>query len=136
MRRAEDGNLLVRAEGRGTDEIAQLGAAFNQMLARLTSMKVEEIDTHRDLALVKEKLALKEELEEHLGELQLLFEVAHSLNSTLELPELLSRISRLVVERLHIPEFSIMLLNAEGLLEVKTAWPAQRGAGGPHLRHW
>ena len=27
----------------------RLGAAFNQMLARITSMKAEEIDTHRDL---------------------------------------------------------------------------------------
>jgi diguanylate cyclase (GGDEF)-like protein len=130
MHRAEAGDFLVRAESRGTDEIAQLGAAFNQMLARLTSMKVEEIDTHRDLALVKEKLALKDELEEHLSELHLLFEVAHSLNSTLELSELLPRITRLVVERLHIPDFSIMLVNADGLLEVKTAWPTHLGMEG------
>ena len=61
MRRAEEGDLLVRAETRGTDEISRLGAAFNQMLARLTSMKAEEIDTHRDLALAKEKLALEGE---------------------------------------------------------------------------
>ncbi|XXF75558.1 diguanylate cyclase [Myxococcaceae bacterium GXIMD 01537] len=130
MRRAEAGDFLVRAEARGTDEIAQLGAAFNQMLARLTSMKVEEIDTHRDLALVKEKLALREQVEAHIGELQLLFEVAHSLNSTLELSELLERITRLVVERLQIPDFSIMLVNADGLLEVRTAWPADRGLEG------
>lgn len=130
MRRAEEGNMLVRADARGSDEIARLGAAFNQMLARLTSMKVEEIDTHRDLALVKEKLALKEELEAHITELQLLFEVAHSLNSTLEQSELLARITRLVVERLKIPDFSIMLVNPEGLLEVKTAWPASQGWEG------
>jgi diguanylate cyclase (GGDEF)-like protein len=130
MRRAEEGDLLVRAETRGTDEIARLGAAFNQMLARLTSMKAEEIDTHRDLALTKEKLALKEKLEERITELSLLFDIAHSLNSTLELPELLERITRLVVERLKIPNFSIMLLNAEGLLEVKSAWPQHRGSEG------
>lgn len=130
MRRAEAGDLLVRADARGTDELARLGAAFNQMLARLTSMKAEEIDTHRDLALVKEKLALKDELEERLRELSLLFDVARSLNSTLELDELLSRITGLVVERLHIPDFSIMLVNDEGLLEVNHAWPEGRGAEG------
>ncbi|MBU8900468.1 diguanylate cyclase [Corallococcus sp. H22C18031201] len=130
MRRAEAGDLLVRAEARGTDEISRLGAAFNQMLARLTSMKVEEIDTHRDLALVKEKLALKDELEERLRELSLLFDVARSLNSTLELDELLGRITQLVVERLHIPDFSIMLVNAEGMLEVRRAWPDGSGAEG------
>jgi diguanylate cyclase (GGDEF)-like protein len=130
MRRAEEGDLLVRAETRGTDEISRLGSAFNQMLARLTSMKAEEIDTHRDLALANEKLALKEKLEERLTELGLLFDVAHSLNSTLELSELLERITRLVVERLKIPNFSIMLRTAEGLLEIRSAWPQHRGSEG------
>ncbi|WP_164017003.1 sensor domain-containing diguanylate cyclase [Pyxidicoccus trucidator] len=130
MGRAEAGDLLVRADARGTDELARLGAAFNQMLARLTAMKAEEIDTHRDLAVVKEKLALKDELEERLRELSLLFDVARSLNATLELDELLEAVTRLVVERLQIPDFSTMLLNTEGLLEVKHAWPEGRGAEG------
>ena len=130
MKRAEAGDLLVRADTRGTDELARLGAAFNQMLARLTSMKVEEIDTHRDLAVVKEKLALKEELEERLRELSLLFDMARSFNATLELDELLEAVTRLVVERLQIPDFSTMILNAEGLLEVKHAWPEGCGAEG------
>jgi diguanylate cyclase (GGDEF)-like protein len=130
MHRAEEGDLLVRAEARGTDEISRLGSAFNEMLARLTSMKADEIDTHRDLALTKEKLALKEKLEERITELSLLFDVAHSLNSTLELPELLERVTRLVVERLRIPNFSIMLLNADGLLEIRSAWPMHRGSEG------
>ncbi|MFY2561628.1 diguanylate cyclase [Corallococcus terminator] len=130
MRRAEAGDLLVRADVRGTDEIARLSAAFNQMLARLTAMKAEEIDTHRDLELVKEKLALKDELEDRLRELSLLFDVTRSLNSTLELDELLEAVTRLVVERLQIPEFSIMLVSAEGSLEVRQAWPEGRGAEG------
>jgi len=130
MGRAEAGDLLVRAETRGTDEIARLGAAFNQMLARLTTMKVEEIDTHRDLELVKDKLALKDELEERLRELSLLFDVARSLNATLELDELLETVTRLVVERLQIPEFSIMLVNAEGALEIRHAWPEERATEG------
>lgn len=124
MRSAEEGDFLVRAEVRGRDEISQLTAAFNAMLARITSMKAEEIDTHRDLQVTKWKLSLKEELEERITELALLFDVARSLNSTIELPELLSRITRLVPERLHIPDFSIMLVNTDGLLEVKSTFPA------------
>ncbi|HZI15710.1 MAG TPA: diguanylate cyclase [Myxococcus sp.] len=130
MGRAAAGDVVVRADARGSDEIARLGAAFNQMLARLTSMKVEEIDTHRDLTVTKEKLALKEELEERHRELSLLFDVARSLNATLELDELLDAITHLVVEQLRIPDFSIMLLNEQGLLEVKHAWPEGRGAEG------
>ncbi|WPB81095.1 diguanylate cyclase [Archangium violaceum] len=123
MLRAEEGDFLVRAEVRGTDEISRLGSAFNAMLARITSMKAEEIDTHRDLQVTKWKLSLKEELEERIAELALLFDVARSVNSTIELSELLSRVTRLVPERLHIPDFSIMLVNAEGLLEIKSIFP-------------
>jgi diguanylate cyclase (GGDEF)-like protein len=123
MRRAEEGDFLVRADVRGTDEISRLGAAFNAMLARLTSMKAEEIDTHRDLQVTKWKLSLKEELEERIAELALLFDVARSVNSSIELSELLSRITQLVPERLHIPDFSIMLVNADRVLEVKSTFP-------------
>jgi diguanylate cyclase (GGDEF)-like protein len=130
MRRAEEGDMLVRAEVQGTGELAQLASAFNAMLARLTAMKVEEIDTHRDLQVTKWKLSLKEELEERIAELALLFDVARSVNSTIELPELLSRIVELVPERLHIPDFSIMLVNADGLLEVKSAWPPEQKLEG------
>lgn len=130
MRRAEEGDLLVRAEVKGADEIARLSAAFNAMLAHLTAMKAEEIDTHRDLAETKHKLSLKEELEVRVSELNLLFEVARSLNSTIELHELLSRLTRVVPERLRIPDFSIMLLTPEGQLEIKSAWPVSQGTEG------
>ena len=123
MHSAEEGDFLVRAEVRGRDELSQLGEAFNGMLARITSMKAEEIDTHRDLQVTKWKLSLKEELEERIAELALLFDVARSVNSTIEMDELLTRITRLVPERLHIPDFSIMLVNAEGQLEIKSTFP-------------
>ncbi|WP_257456450.1 GGDEF domain-containing protein [Archangium lipolyticum] len=130
MRRAEEGDFLVRAEVRGTDEISRLGSAFNAMLARITSMKAEEIDTHRDLQVTKWKLSLKEELEERIAELALLFDVARSVNSTIELSELLSRITQMVPERLHIPHFSTMLVNPDGVLEIKSTFPADPALDG------
>ncbi len=70
------------------------------------------------------------QLENRLNELSLLYDVARSLTSTLELPELLSRISILVAQRLKIPQFSIMLINADGKLEVKCAYPSGQGTEG------
>lgn len=135
--RAEAGDFLARAEEPGIPDIDNLSASFNRLLARMIEMKAVEIDTHRDLAAANEQLKLKQafestnaQLENRLNELSLLYEVARSFTSTLELPELLGRISALVAERLEIPQFSIMLVNPDRKLEVKIAYPSGRGSEG------
>jgi diguanylate cyclase (GGDEF)-like protein len=74
------------------------------------------------------------QLRSRLNELSLLYEVARSFTSTLELPEVLARISSLIAEKLQIPQFSIMLLDGEGELVVKSAYPAGRGTEGRRFR--
>jgi diguanylate cyclase (GGDEF)-like protein len=130
MKRAEEGDFLVRAELRGPAEVSELARAFNRMLARLTEMKVEEIDTQRDLVRAQAEISLKTTLENRIRELTLLYEMAGQLTSTLELPELLTRITRLVAERLHIPQFSVMLAGPDLSLEVKSAYPPGLGTEG------
>ncbi|HME91238.1 MAG TPA: GAF domain-containing protein, partial [Myxococcaceae bacterium] len=139
--RAEAGDFLVRADQSSEGEIGKLSQSFNRLLKRITAMQAEEIDTHRDLAAANEQLKLKQafeaanaQLENRLNELSLLYEVARSFTSTLELPELLGRISALVAERLEIPQFSIMLVNPEGKLEVKIAYPPAQGTEGVTFR--
>ncbi len=141
MESAEKGDFLVRAAVRTDDEIGALGSGFNRMLARITSLQAEEIDTHRDLAEAQEQLTLKKALEEsnakletRITELSLLYDVTRSINSTLSLPEVLNAIAELVTERLHMPQFSIMLLNGAGELEVKIAQPAGQGSEGVTFR--
>ena len=55
--------ILVRAPDASADEIGQLGSAFNSMLARLTDLKVAEIETARELEAMQRELKLKAELE-------------------------------------------------------------------------
>lgn len=137
MGRAGEGDHLVRADERGDDEIAQLGAAFNRMLATLTSLKAEEIEANRGLEEAREQLSLQAKLAatnaqlgSRLEELETLYEVARNFTSTLDLQEILARISTLVAERLHVPQFSIMLTTADGRLEVKAAYPSGQGTEG------
>jgi diguanylate cyclase (GGDEF)-like protein len=138
MRRAADGDFLVRVRADGRkDEIGNLADSFNRLLAKITALKADEVDVQRDLAEAHQQLKLQEAFEEanallerRLNALSLLYEVARSFTSTLELPELLARISAQVAERLEIPQFSIMLLNSDGQLEVKTAYPPGRGTEG------
>jgi diguanylate cyclase (GGDEF)-like protein len=130
MKRAEDGDLVVRAPELGEDELGQLARAYNKMLARLTDLKAVEIDNQRDLDHARTELSLKAELEHRVGELQILYDLARTIASTLDLNEVLERITRVVPPKLQVPKFSIMLLNAEGLLEVLKAWPANVGSEG------
>ncbi|HXN42212.1 MAG TPA: HAMP domain-containing protein, partial [Myxococcaceae bacterium] len=119
VHRAAEGDFVVRAATpAGNGEVARLAASFNRLLARITALQADEVDVQRDLADAHEQLKLQQAfeaanalLERRLNELSLLYEVARSFTSTLELPELLARISTHVAERLSIPQFSIMLLN-------------------------
>ncbi|HEY8206074.1 MAG TPA: diguanylate cyclase, partial [Myxococcaceae bacterium] len=141
MARAGGGDYLVRADERGDDEIAQLSAAFNRMLATLTSLKAEELEANRGLLEAREQLSLKAkleatnaQLESRLQELSTLYDVARSFTATLDLPEILARISTLIAEHLQIPRFSIMLSTPDGRLEVKTAYPPGQGTEGVSFR--
>lgn len=130
MKRVEDGDLVVRAPDLGQDELGQLARAYNKMLARLTDLKAVEIDNQRDLDHARTELSLKAELEHRVGELQILYDLAGTITSTLDLGEVLERIADVVPSKLGVPKFSIMLLNGEGLLEVLAAFPANVGSEG------
>ncbi|MBL9038673.1 MAG: GAF domain-containing protein, partial [Archangium sp.] len=137
MRRAEEGDVLVRAPDLGRDEIGRLATAFNRMLARLTSQAATEIDTQRDLQRARVELQFKTEIESvnsrlqhRVNELQLLYDLARTIASTLDVNEVLERITARVPTALEVPKFSIMLLNAAGNLEVRKAHPPNAGSEG------
>jgi diguanylate cyclase (GGDEF)-like protein len=130
MARAESGDLAVRAEAHGEDEIAQLGRSFNHMLETTARLELEGVDARGGLARARAQLSLQgelkhanSELSHQLTALSLLYHVSRSLNATLELPELLGRISSLVTERLRIDYFSVLLMGAEGRLEEAASVP-------------
>lgn len=135
MARAEGGDWGVRAEVRGEDEIAQLARSFNHMLETTARLASEGSDARGGLAQARAQLSVHGELERantelsrRLTALALLYHVSRSLNATLELPELLGRISTLVTERLRIDYFSVLLVNAEGRLEEAASVPPRAGA--------
>ncbi len=130
MNRAETGDFVMRAPDLGEDELGRLASTYNRLLARLTDLRASEIDNQRDLEGARGELKLKRALEHHIGELQILYDLARTITSTLDLHEVLSRITDVVPTRLNVPKFSIMLLNGEGLLEVLKAWPANVGSEG------
>src|SRR5258707_9519667 len=114
----------------GPPPLSQLWAALVRK-RKAQSSPIEPLPRRPELIQLSRGLeATNGQLRSRLNELSLLYEVARSFTSTLELPEVLARISSLIAEKLQIPQFSIMLVNDEGELVVKTAYPAGRGTEG------
>ena len=120
MARAEMGDILVRAKVTSDDELGRLARSFNTMLARVTDMAAHEIETERSLHTMERELALKRELSAvnerlaaHVREMELLLAVSKALTGTLDLPEQLHQLGRLVCEALRVEEFCTMLLDEQ-----------------------
>src|SRR5438067_4615742 len=118
MARAELGEFLVRARVQSEDELGRLARSFNTMLARITDMAVADIEAkaslarmERDLSLQTELKAVNERLAAHVGEMELLLEVSNAISGTLDLPELLATLGRLMCARFGGSEFSVMLVD-------------------------
>jgi diguanylate cyclase (GGDEF)-like protein len=118
MGRAELGEFLVRATVSSEDELGRLARSFNTMLSRVTDMAVAEIETRESLAQMEREVKLQgelrdvnEQLEAHIGEMELLLEVSKAVSGTLDLPEQLEQLGRQICARLGVAEFSVMLVD-------------------------
>jgi diguanylate cyclase (GGDEF)-like protein len=118
MARAELGDFLVRARVQSEDELGKLSQSFNTMLARITDMQVNEIESKQSIAQMERELLLQEELkavnqqlEAHIGEMELLLEVSKAVSGTIDLPEQLETLGKQVCARLAVNDFSVMLVD-------------------------
>ena len=125
MEQAERGDFIPRIDASGEDELAELARRFNAMLAKITDMNVSQIESQRELELIQNELRLKAQLEAQkkqieetnrrlevrLRELTLLFDITRSINSTLELGELIKLITEMVGVALGFQEFAVLMLD-------------------------
>ena len=125
MRRAERGDILVRAPVVTSDELGDLSTAFNQMLSKLTDLSANKIQADQDMLMVQEQLQLKSRLEEksaiiertnktleHLvRDLSLIYEIGQEVSSIIDLDDLYSNITETLKRYLRIKEFAIFVFD-------------------------
>lgn len=99
MSRAEEGDFLVRAEVTSNDEIGLLASTFNKMLAKITDLRVADIDKEREM--------------QHLQQLSFLYDLGRELTSQLELDALLEKFGELVEKSLGVPEFAVLFYDRQ-----------------------
>ena len=107
----------------GPAEIASIAASVNRMRARLTDHEAAAIETDREVDRIRGELEQQPELRREaqlveeanrrlaarLRELSLVFDITRSLNSTLELGELLRRLTEQVATTLGMAGFAVLL---------------------------
>ena len=118
MRRAEAGEILVRAKVTSDDELGTLAGSFNSMLAKVTDMAVVEIEHQEQLTAMERELRLQGELRaanaqlgERAREMELVLEVAKSLSGTLDLREQLEELGRHTCLQLGVDELAVLLID-------------------------
>jgi len=123
MEIARSGDFLVRSDVASPDEIGELSDAFNHMLSRITDLMANDIEREREIITIREELKYKrllekrsrqvekanKELELRLQEVSLLYDVISSMTTTLDLDDLLKKITQKVGETLGFKEFAILL---------------------------
>ncbi len=123
MTKAEEGDFLVRANVSSHDEIGLLASTFNKMLAKITDLRVERIESEREMTQVMDELSLKAELakkselleganarlEARLKQLSFLNQLARDLASRLDLDFLIDLLSSRLSEAFGVPALAVLL---------------------------
>jgi diguanylate cyclase (GGDEF)-like protein len=123
MTKAEEGDFLVRANVSSHDEIGLLASTFNKMLAKITDLRVERIESEREMHQVMDELSLKAELakkseeltaandrlEARLKQLSFLNQLARDLAARLDLDYLLDLLCRRLSESFNVPVLTVLL---------------------------
>lgn len=137
MSKAEDGDFLIRAPVTSSDEIGELAESFNTMLAKLTDLSANKIQTEHDLIVAQEELKYRSSLDEksriitktnknleHLvKDLSLIYEIGQEVNSVVDLNDLYEHITKTLKHHLSIKQFAVLAFddNNKQEMHVKSA---------------
>jgi nitrate/nitrite-specific signal transduction histidine kinase len=107
VRRAEEGDFLVRAATGGEDEVASLARSFNRMLARITDLDARMIDTQRELGLQRQ-------IEARVRELTLLSNISGTVSSAADVDKVLDAVLKEIGTGLALDEMALLLVEPGG----------------------
>lgn len=118
MAQVEEGDFFARAEVQSNDEIGLLASTFNKLVAKITDLRAERIDTERELHDVRGELELKRQLastnaklEERVEQVSFLYALGSELAGVLDPEPLLEKLAQMVHTTLGVPEFAVLLFD-------------------------
>ncbi len=139
--RVTERDLLTRLPDMGDDEVGTIAAAFNRLLARMTTLESDVIDQGRALEATRRALALAEELAEKQRELEqrhreraLLFEVLRESASSHDLDRVLEALVSRVGAALRLRHLGVVLREDDGGYRVRAAFGFEAEVVGDEVR--
>ncbi len=134
--RVHERDLLTRLPEMGDDDVGTIAAAFNRLLARMTTLEGDVIDQGRALEATQRALALAEELGRKQSELEqrareraLLFEVLRESATSHDLDRVLEVLASRVGPALRLRQLAVLLRAESGRYVVR----AQHGFEPPDV---
>ncbi len=137
MRRAEEGDFLIRAPVLADDELGLITHAFNRLVSKVTDLSASNIQADQDVVLMQEQSQLRHRLEEKnsiiertnktleylVRDLSLIYEIGQEVNSIIDLERLYSTITVTLQKYLRINEFALLVYDDKGeALQVLAAY--------------
>lgn len=126
MSQVEEGDFFARAEVKTNDEIGLLASTFNKLVSKITDLRVQTIDTERELIDVKDEQQ----------QLSFLFALGRELAGVLDPDPLVARLAEMVHQQLAVPEFTVLLFEPDGthaVVKAAIGFPADTIATGKPL---
>ena len=139
--RVSERDLLTRLPDMGDDEVGTIAAAFNRLLARMTTLESDVIDQGRALEATRRALTLAEALAEKQRELEqrhreraLLFEVLRESASSHDLDRVLEALVSRVGPALRLRHLGVVLREDDGRYRVRAAFGFEDAVVGDEVR--
>jgi len=146
--RVSETDFLERLPDLGSDEVGRIARSFNRVLARITTLQSDVIDSNRELESTQRSLRLAEELgdkqrelEQRLTERALLFDVLRESTSSHDLDEVLNVLVTKIGPALRASRLAVLLGNSVQGYDIRAAWgfgesPVGRALAGPSRGPW
>lgn len=138
--RVDERQYLTRLPDMGEDDVGTIAAAFNRLLARMTTLQTDVIDQGRALEASRRALALAEELadkqrelEQRLRERALLFEVLRESAATHDLDRVLEALVARIGPALRLRHFAVALRMDDGGYVVRAAHGFEESVVGERI---